>query len=429
MKLLRKKLPNGLKYLIIPMNGTETVTAMVLVGTGSMYESKRENGLAHFIEHICFKGTTARPTSQIISEEFDSIGAQNNAFTSDYATGYWGKAHKKHASKILDIVADIYNDPLFPESEIEKEKGVVIQEINMYEDNPQFKVGQVLEKLMYGDQPAGRDIAGTKETVGAFTRADILSYHKRNYTPSNTVVIIAGAIDPKKIEKDVKKLFGGAKKAKAPKAEKVKVSQKEVAGDHFNKKTDQVHLAISFHAFNTFDKRNPQARALQEVLSGGMSSRLFRKMREELGICYYVYAHFSAGLDVGSFSLAIGVAPDRVEEAVTALMKEVKNMKDELVGEKELRKVKDMRLSGLVLGLETSNDIAHYYAFQDLYKNKVHGPKEAAKKIEKVTSKEIQAVAKDIFKASRANIALVGPAGSAKIDITRLTKLITQNLG
>ena len=424
MKFTKHKLPNGLRYILAPMKNTEAVTVMILVGTGLMYEDKKDNGLAHFLEHMCFKGTSKRPSSAAISEEFDDLGARNNAFTGSYSTGYWGKGHKKDSLKILDLVADIYLDPVFPASEIEKEKGVIIQEINMYEDNPSSKASQVLDNLMYGDQAAGREIIGTKETVASFTREDLVRYRETHYTPQNTIVVVAGGFEAEngvaKIKSEIKKKFGKIAKKKRPALQKtiVKATKPKVR-IHF-KETDQTHFILSFYGYDMFDKRNPAISALSTVLGGSMSSRLFKKMREELGICYYIGTSVSAGMEDGTFSIYAGVANDRLEEAIEGVMSELRKIKAEIIEQDELQRSKNINLSGLVLGLESSSEVADRCAFKELYFDHIRTVEESTKKIQAVTAKQIHDVAGEVFETKKANLAVVGPHK----DGSKLEKLL-----
>jgi predicted Zn-dependent peptidase len=249
-----KKLKNGLRYLFVHRPEMETVTVMVLVGTGSDYETKEKNGLAHFLEHMCFKGTIKRPNSLIIDREFESMGADYNAFTSNEYTGYYAKGQSSDASALLEICSDIFLNSTFPEAEIVKEKGVVIEEINMYEDDPKSKVHNILEELLYGDQPAGRPISGTKETVASFNREDLINYHREHYTPSNTLVVVAGNFNRQKIAKQIENDFSKSSKRVAPKKTKTQVSQNDLAKSIFYKDSEQAHILLAFHTFNRKDK-------------------------------------------------------------------------------------------------------------------------------------------------------------------------------
>ena len=335
-----KKLPNGLRYMLVHRPEMTSVTTMVLVKTGSEYEKKEQSGLSHFLEHMCFKGTKKRPTSMDIAKEFEILGAQNNAFTGSEYTGYYAKGVSDYACTFLGMCGDIYLNSTFPESEIQKEKGVVIEEINMYEDRPQSKVEQVLDELMYGDQPAGMEIVGNKKTVSSFTRKDIVNYHKNKYTPENTLVVVAGNFDSKKIEKQVKETFGKMKTKEAPTKPKTKVNQKSPAVKIHHKKSEQTHIILSFHAYNRFHPKKKIANLMAHILGGGMASRLFDLLREKLGVCYYVGAVSRVSTDYGRFKIHAGLANDKLVQTLTEIVKEIKRIKAELVSHEELDRVK-----------------------------------------------------------------------------------------
>ncbi|MCF7865716.1 MAG: insulinase family protein [Candidatus Pacebacteria bacterium] len=431
-KFYKKTLKNGLRYLFIPMKETQTILAMVLVATGADFESKKQNGLSHFLEHMCFKGTTKRPSAKSIALEFDTIGADYNAFTSRGLTGYFARAHKKHAGHIFDIVSDVYLNSTFPQEEIEKEKGVVIQEINMYADDPHSRVAKLATHLLYGDQPAGWEILGTKETVSSFSRADLVKYRKSQYDAKNTLVVIAGNFDEKTIESEIKKAFGKMPEGKKNTRAKtiVKQSAPQIAID--TRKTDQTHLILTFRAYGyenggisskldlkvsgkldpvAIQKKISALRTLTTALGGGMSSRLFQKMREELGICYYVGSSALLRPDAGNVVISAGVANDRVKEALEGIMSEVRRFKEGGISLDELKKVKEYRLSGLVLHLETTEDFADFYGKEEILRDKITTEEEVSEHIEGVKKEEVDTVAKEVFVASGVNLAITGPFG------------------
>jgi predicted Zn-dependent peptidase len=410
MNFTKTTLKNGLRIITVPMKDNATVTVMSLVEAGSNYETKDKNGISHFLEHMCFKGTEKRPSSSIINIELDSLGSQSNAFTGNEYTGYWAKAHYSKTEKLLDIVSDIYLNSKFPEGELEKEKGVIIEEINMYEDLPRAKVGEIFEELLYGDQPAGRPIIGPKENIRKMTREDFVKYHKDHYVAKATTVVVAGKINEKKIIAEIKKLFDKVSSGKKGKIEKVVEIQKKPQVKLFFKETDQTHLIIGFRAFDRYDKRNTALSLLSIVLGGGMSSRLFQKMREELGICYYVRSMKSMYTTHGTFSVCAGVSNTRVKEAIEGIMEEFKNISKELIPETELRKAKDYLVGTMYLGLESSDSLADFYGFQELlHDKKIQTPEDLVLKIEKITAKEIQKLAIEILKNEGLNLAMVGP--------------------
>lgn len=410
MNFTKTTLKSGLRIITVPMKDNSTVTVMSLVEAGSNYESKDKNGISHFLEHMCFKGTEKRPSASIINTELDSLGSQSNAFTGNEYTGYWAKAHYSKAEKLLDIVSDIYLNSKFPSEELEKEKGVIIEEINMYEDLPRMKVGEIFEELLYGDQPAGRPIIGPKENIKNMTQADFVKYHKDHYVAKATTVVVAGKMNEKKVIEQISKLFEKVPNGKMSKIDKVLEVQKNPQMKIFYKKTDQTHLVIGFRAFDRYEKRNTTLALLSTVLGAGMSSRLFQKMREELGICYYVRSSKSAYRTHGYFSISAGVSNTRVKEAINGILEEVRKISNEIIPENELRKAKDYLIGTMYLGLESSDSLADFYGFQELlHDKKIQTPDDIVLKIEKITAKEIQKLAKEILKNEGLNLAIVGP--------------------
>jgi len=408
MNYKKKVLKNGLRIIAVPIKGAPSVTVMSLIEAGSKYENKENNGISHFLEHMFFKGTVRRPKAIDISREFDAMGAQNNAFTSQEVTGYWAKAHKKHTDKMLDIIADMYLNPTFPASDLETEKGVIVEEINMYEDLPQRLVYEVFDELLYGDQPAGWSVAGTKENVRSFNRDNFLNYRKSHYVASSTTVVVAGDIDAQNIFKKVEKYFTGISAGKKTNKKKVLEKQNIPAVKLKFKETDQTHLIIGVRTFDLYDKRMPVLNLLSTVLGKGMSSRLFQKMREQLGICYYVRSGINDLTDHGSLMISAGVDSSRVEEGIKGILEELQKIRDEKVPEEELRKAKDYAIGNLYLGLESSDSLANFFGAQEIFKQEIKTPKEIEKEIEKITAADIAKVAKQIIVNKNLNLAIVG---------------------
>jgi predicted Zn-dependent peptidase len=409
MNFHKKTLKNGLTIITIPMKDSPSVTVLVMVKAGSKYETKEINGLSHFLEHMCFKGTTKRPTALDISRELDGIGSQSNAFTGHEYTGYYAKAHPKHLDKILDVVSDIYLHQVFDEKEIEKEKGVIVEEINMYEDLPTRIVQEVFTDVLYGDTPAGRSVAGTKQNVLNMTRENFLKYRNEHYVASATTVIVAGNFDETKIDSQVEKYFegisGSMKSDKLPVSENqtlpnIKIKQKE---------TDQTHIMLGVRTFGAKEeKKNHVLEVLNVVLGGGMSSRLFQKLREEMGVGYYVRSGVDEFTDHGFLAVSTGVDNLRVKEVVQAILNEMKKLTTEKVSDAELQKAKDYMICNMYLGLESSDSLAEYYAMQEILDEKLLLPDELAQKIQKVTADEIQKIAAEIFRDDKLNMAIVG---------------------
>ena len=409
MKFSKKVLKNGLRVITVPMKDNPTVTVLVLVEAGSKYEEKKVNGISHFLEHMCFKGTMKRPKAVDISKELDALGSQYNAFTAQEYTGYYAKSDARHFRQIFDVVSDIYLNSIFPDGEMQKEKGVIIEEINMYEDMPQRHVQDLMMKLLYGDQPAGWNIAGEKKNILDMKRDDFVTYKKQHYLPEATVLVVAGRVTEKQVLVEVNKVFGNVLRGK--KGQKIKVKEKQQKPQvlvNF-KKTDQTHFVLGVRSVNLFNKKNAIMSILGGVLGGGMSSRLFVKLREEMGVGYYVRAYNDAYTDHGFFQVSAGVDNKRIEEVVKAVLLECKKLTEELVSPDELNKVKECLIGNMKLTLESSDDIANFYGGQELLKREMKSEEEKARELRKVTAQQIQNLAKDIFKNNKLNLALIGP--------------------
>jgi len=409
MKFSKKVLKNGLRVIIVPMKDNPTATVLVLVEAGSKYETKKVNGISHFLEHMCFKGTSKRPKAIDISKELDSLGSQYNAFTAQEYTGYYAKCDAKHFSQIFDIVSDIYLNSTFPEIEMQKEKGVIIEEINMYEDMPQRHVQDLIMQLLYGDQPAGWNIAGEKKNILEMKRDNFVKYKKEHYLPEATVLVVSGAVTEKQVMNEVNKIFGKVKRGKKIKKKKTKETQTKSEVLVSFKKTDQTHFVLGVRSLNLFSKKNAVLSVLGGVLGGGMSSRLFQKLREEMGVGYYIRAFNDVYTDHGFFQISAGVDNKRIEEVIKAVLEECNKLKNYKVSEEELNKVKECLIGNMKLSLESSDDIANFHGGQELLKREIISAEEKAKEIRKVTADKIQSLAKYIFQNNKLNLALIGP--------------------
>jgi len=408
-KAKKKIFKNGLRVVTVPMKDNPTVTVLVLVGTGSDYETKEINGISHFLEHMCFKGTVKRPTPKSISHELDALGCQYNAFTDHEMTGYYAKGDAKNFKQMFDVVSDIYLNSTFPEIEMEKEKGVIIEEINMYEDMPQRHVQDMFQEALYGDQPAGWNIAGPKENIRKMIRDNFVNYKKSHYVAENTVVVVAGNITSEEVYKEVNKYFKDVHTTKSGKKLKTKDVQSKPNVLLKYKETDQTHFVLGVRTFSIFDKRNTTLALLSGVLGAGMSSRLFSKLREEMGVAYYVRAYNEPSLDHGSFQVSAGVNNTRTEEVIKEILKELSKLTKEKVDQKELDKVKSLLIGNMKLSLEATDDISNFYGSQELLKKEIKTLDEKIKEIKKVTAVDIQKMAKIIFKENNLNLAIIGP--------------------
>lgn len=420
MKFHKTTLPNGVRVIVVPAHDNPSTTVVVGCATGSDYESKKENGLSHFLEHMLFKGTAMRPSAFTVTSELDAVGAESNAMTSNDFTLYYAKAEKKHWPKLLEVVSDIYLNPAFPAADLEKERGVIIQEIGMYKDLPHKHVWELMMKLLYGETPSGRSIAGTVENIKRFTRQDFLGYHRKHYVSSKTIVVVAGDVSNKNVLTEVKKIFGALPLVKKREKETFKEKQKTPGFVLEKRKSDQTHMVMTFRGYGVGDKRAAIASVLMGILGAGMSSRLFQRLREEMGACYYVHAFNDSNSDHGFAALTTGIEAKRAVEVTKALLDECKRLTYELVNDKELQKVKDYKVSHLYMGLETTDALATYYISSEITRG-ARNPEEREKEIRKVTAKDVMAIAKDMFVDEKLNLAIVGDVK----DQNKLKKVLT----
>jgi len=402
-------LKNGLRIITVPAKNTKTVAVIVLVGTGSKYETKDINGLSHFLEHMFFKGTKKRSSTMKIVEPLDQIGGDYNAFTSQEYTGYWAKVDASHLDLALDWVSDIYINSLFNVKEIDRERGTILQELNMILDMPMSYVEYLWINLLYGDQPAGWHVIGTENTVKSMQRNDFINYLKNHYSAKNTVIAVAGNIDQKITIDKIKKYFQKINKDKVK--DKLLVKEKQTKPQvliHY-KKTDQTHLILGVRAYNMFHPDRYALSILGDILGGYMSSRLFISVREKQGLAYYIKAGADMDTDVGYLAASSGVDNQKVDKAIKTILEEFKKITEKKVGGKELKKAKDHIKGSALIGMEASDAQASFFASQELLTNEILTLEEKFSKIDKVTINDIQRVARDIFRPEKLNLALIGP--------------------
>jgi predicted Zn-dependent peptidase len=417
-------LENGLRLITVPMGSANSVTVLILVGTGSKYETKDINGISHFLEHMFFKGTQKRPTTLDISETLDSIGGEYNAFTGNEITGYWAKVDKKHTDTALDWISDIFLNSKFDAEEIEREKGVIIEEANMYLDTPRAYVQELWNELLYGDTPAGWQTIGPKENIKSFTREKIVEYFKSHYSPANTIICVAGGIDEKEITEKISKLFERGHEAAANQKEKVVEHQDEPGVLVYNKKTDQTHFCLGVRAYDLFDERKYALALLAIILGGNMSSRLFIKVRERNGLAYSIHTSAETLTDSGFLVTQAGIDHKNLEKAAQLIVEEYKDLRDNVISEKELQKAKEYLKGITSLSLDSSDVQASFYGMQELLEKEMLSPEEKFAKIDAVSVNDIKKVAEDIFKSQKINLAVIGPLDkSAKETLQKLLKL------
>lgn len=419
-------LKNGLRIIVVPQKTTKALTVLVLVGTGSKYENKKINGISHFLEHMYFKGTKKRPSFLEVAETLDKIGGIYNAFTGEDFTGYFAKVAVPYFDTALDWVSDIYLNSLLPEEEIKKEKGVIIEEINMFYDHPMSYVGILWSELLYGDQPAGWPVSGTKESVMGIDRQKMVDYMKKQYVASNTIVCVAGNTNQSSAVGKVKKYFARISSRKPFTKQSVIEKQIKPASLICFRETDQTHICLGARAHNMFHPQRYALEILGIILGGMMSSRLFSEIREKLGLAYYIRTDFAADPDAGFLVTQAGIENKNIEKAISIILREYKKISQIKVPAKELKKAKDYIKGRSSLVLESSDAKASFYATQEILENRILTQEEIFKKIDKVSTNDILKAAKDIFKPEKLNLALIGPIKDKEKFNNKFFKIISQ---
>lgn len=423
---IKHVLPSGLTVVLIPMEGVKSATVLAYVNTGSRYEPAQWSGISHFLEHMVFKGTAKYPTPKALAEAIDAVGAEFNAFTSKEYTGYYVKAASAHIPLALDVLSDMLLTPKLLDDDLQREKGVIIEEMNMYADTPSRHIGDVFEQLLFAGNDLGRDIIGTKETVMGLKREDFVEYLKAWYGLGNMVVTIAGdaeALKKPALLKEITKAFskksdtsdrkdGGVRalgNVMFPTEERLRIEYK---------KTEQAHFILSVPGLVRTDPDRFALGVLSVIFGGNMSSRLFTEVREKRGLCYYVRSDVDYYHDAGTFGAAAGVDPSRVEEAVKVVKEELLALTDikgpKKITEVELKRAKDYLTGKTILDFEDSESVANYYGSKQLLEGKIVTEKEALKKIAAVGLEDVRRVAKRLLENQPLYFAMIGPFEDGK---------------
>jgi predicted Zn-dependent peptidase len=409
-----ERLGNGLRILTAPIESAQSVTCAIMLAAGSRYETADTNGIAHFAEHMFFKGTERRPTARDISKEIDAIGGEFNAFTGKEYTGYYVKCAAESRDVALDVLVDMLRHSKFDPEEIDREKGVIIEEMNMYYDTPRDFISGVYEELLYGDQPLGWDIIGRKETVRAATHDTFHSYIDRWYRPARMVVGIGGKIGDGLHER-LEELLGDMPAGETGEPAPVQLSRNGDARVKLHSKaSDQAHVCLGVHSYPLEHPDRYVLQVLSTVLGGGMSSRLFTEVRERRGLAYYVYGLNHSYTDAGSLYAQAGVDINRIDDAVTTIANELRTIAREAVPADELDKAKSFAKGRFVLQLETSQGLIMFGLRREVLEGDTPNPEEILAEIDKVTAEDVQRVARDIIDAGGQNLAVIGPFDDAE---------------
>lgn len=419
-QITKKVLSNGIRLMLAPLQESQTATIIVMFGAGSRYETPETNGMAHFLEHMFFQGTQKRPEDHDVTKALDSLGADYNAFTGKDHTAYYVKVAHEKLPIALDVLSDILLNSKFDPIELDKEKNVIVEEINMYEDNPVMYIHDVFETKMFEGNSLGWEIAGSRDTVRAMNREKLVNYYKQHYRGDNTVIVVAGRLDgavEKQIEQSFAALPGQPSDYSYPPKFNFpvfKLDQNEPKVNLVFRDSEQAQLILGFPAFSFFDENEAVGHLLSTILGGNMSSRLFVAIREKQSLAYSVHAGLSVFQDTGYFSVQAGLDKSRLETAITVIREELEKVAKEGVDEEELQRAKDYLIGKLSIRLEDTSSLANWYAEQEVLTNKSRTPEEKFNELRAVTAQQVQDVAKKLFDMQKATLAIIGPYKSDK---------------
>ncbi len=406
-------LKNGIRVVAVPMKERKSVAAGIWVHVGGRHEEERLSGVSHFLEHIVFKGTKSRTANQI-KESIEGVGGSMNAFTSEEYTCFLAKIARKHFESVFDVLADMVLEASITETDLEKERTVIMEEVKMTQDQPSQLADELLSEIVWPKHSLGRPLAGTLKSVAGLSRADIVGYRDCYYQPNLITVVAAGDIDQQTLLRAAEKNFKKPKNNVAPMLDLFKTQQKNPGVRIMQKSTEQTHLSLALHAFPKDHPDEYVLDILNVVLGGNMSSRLFNEVREERGLAYDVGSFVRRYHETGAFVVSAGVDNLKAREAVHVILKELEKISRELVPAQELRRAKDFYLGQLDLGLENSMNQMLWAGENIVTLNKHRTPEEVTEHIEKVSDEDLRRVAQTLFKTNSLNLAMVGPIESEK---------------
>jgi predicted Zn-dependent peptidase len=391
------------------------------LGVGSRYEIDSEAGISHFIEHLCFKGTDKRRTAKEISEAIEGVGGILNGGTDKELTTYWCRVTSEHFLLALDVLIDLLRGSRFAAEDIDRERQVIIEEINMSLDSPRQRVAMLIDEIIWPGQPLGREIAGNRETITALTRQQILDFFSSAYLPNNIVISIAGDIEQKQIQDTVTKALGGWKRNKVSAGFPNSSNQEAARLKIEFRETEQVQLCLAVPGFSYFDPDRFAVDLLSTVLGEGMSSRLFTEIREQQGLAYDIHSYADHFADSGAVIIYAGVDSSRVDNALSAIIDQLSKIKEH-ISDAELKKAKEMAKGRLLLSLESSGNVAGWLGAQELLTKRILTPDEVISLVEAITIEDLKRVARQLFTGEKLNLAIVGPVKKEE-PLAKLLKL------
>jgi predicted Zn-dependent peptidase len=401
-------LDNGLRVLTSTMPHSRSVCLAIFVGAGSCYESKEEAGISHFAEHLFFKGTERRPTSKEITQDIEGIGGIINGGTDKEVTVFWCKVASSHFPIALDVLSDLLLNSRFDNKDIERERQVIMEEINMNLDLPQQRVNMLIDELLWPEQPLGREVIGYKETVSSIAREQLLKYVARRYMPNNTVLSIAGNIQHEEAMAQIKSMFDKWAAWELLSGYITNDKQTEARSRIEPKDIEQAHLCLAVHGFSHSHPQRFTLDLLNTVLGGGMSSRLFMEIREHKGLAYDIHSYTEHFLNSGSFGIYAGVDPKKVEIALAAIIEEVSKIKQGITAS-ELTRAKELSKGRLYLRFEDSQNVALWYGGQEMLTQQILDIDDVISIVDAITLGELKEVAEEILTDSGLNLAVTGP--------------------
>ena len=401
-------LDNGLRIITATMTHTQAVSINFFIGIGSRYEAEAQAGISHFIEHLFFKGTIKRPSAKEVCEIIEGVGGILNGGTDKELTIYWCKVAQPHLSRALDVLVDILLHSKFDPQDIERERQVIIEEINMSKDSPSQQVDMLIDELLWPNHPLGRDIAGSKESVAAITRDMMLDYLARQYLPSNTVVTIAGNIQHQEIVTAISQALGswtnkqshsGYVTYKEQPVQRLRVETRD---------TEQAHLCLALPGLSLLHPQRFALDLLNVILGEGMSSRLFTEIRDKLGLAYSIHSYVEHFLDTGSITIYAGVEPKNLSTVIKAILEQLYQLK-EAVPESELYKAKELSKGRLLLRMEDSRSVAGWMGGQEILTEHILSVDQIISIIDDITTDDLKQIAEELIVDSQLRLAVVGP--------------------
>ena len=406
-------LDNGLRVITSTMPHSRSVCLAIFVGAGSCYESNEEAGISHFAEHLFFKGTKRRPTSKEITQDIEGVGGTINGGTDKEITAFWCKVASPHFPIALDVLSDLLLNSRFDNKDIEREREVINEEINMNLDIPQQRISMLIDELLWPDQPLGREVIGYKETVSSTTEKQLLNYVARRYMPNNTVLSIAGNIQHEEAIAQIKPVFDKWAAGELFTGYTTNASQTETRLRIEPKDIEQAHLCLAVHGLSRFHPQRFVVDLLNTVLGGGMSSRLFMEIRERRGLAYDIHSYTEHFLSSGSFAIYAGVDPRKIETAVAAILEELSNIKQGITAT-ELTRAKELSKGRLYLRFEDSHHVALWYGGQEILTRQILDMDDVISIVDAITMAELKKLAEEILTDGGLNLAVTGPVNEGK---------------